>query len=591
MANEIVQSYRVVDSKYEKYYFATVLSAVAVSAEDNTNAKDYIDNLMSATKDAMRFMGVIGTNGTITSGLEATNGKKFSELTNYQIGWSFKVGVAGKYANNTCEIGDMLICVGTAKTNADWYVLQANIDGAVTGPATAADTAIAMFDKTTGKLLADSGFKKTDIQGLIDVKHEHTNKAVLDTITDAMLELITHANRSTLDSITSEMVTLWNSYEDKLAEVESKLVYTNNTPTISAHGGIAAGSTFNKVPIADMFTKILYPYVAPTISTTVVTPTNGGTFEKGSTQTVTKIRASVTKKSASITKVEIFDGSTSLGSKTDGVASGGVVETYTAGDPNIPVDPSKTDGSKLAPGTYIVLTIANSTKDKLYIPADSLIEYVTAGTPATDDGVKITVSSDHKVTATLLDNAVTTTKIKDANVTAAKLAANAVETAKIKDGAVTSAKLASKTVTAAKIADATITEAQLAKTVTDKLAKTDKIVDATEETAGLVTLAGANSSKTGYDIAASVGYVNDTVNPLGQVLGNEIETSTQRYETIMGLIHGTDDAALNVRLTKVEETASTAKSTADSKTKVIWVDKNGTIPTTAEANTLLFQIL
>ena len=312
-----------VDSKYEKYYFATVLSAVAVSAKDNTNAKDYIDNLMSATKDAMRFMGVIGANGTITSGLEATNGKKFSELTDYRIGWSFKVGVAGKYANNTCEIGDMLICVGTAKTNADWYVLQANIDGAVTGPATAADTAIAMFDKTTGKLLADSGFKKTDIQGLIDVKHEHTNKAVLDTITDAMLELITHANRSTLDSITSEMVTLWNSYEDKLAEVESKLVYTNNTPTISAHGGIAAGSTFNKVPIADMFTKILYPYVAPTISTTVVTPVNGGTFEKGSTQTVTKIRASVTKKSASITKVEIFDGTTSLGSKTDGVASGG----------------------------------------------------------------------------------------------------------------------------------------------------------------------------------------------------------------------------------------------------------------------------
>lgn len=275
----------------------------------------------------------------------------------------------------------------------------------------------------------------------------------------------------------------------------------------------------------------------------------------------------------------------------DMVVSGGVVETYTAGDPNIPVDPSKTDGSKLAPGTYIVLTIANSTKDKLYIPADSLIEYVTAGTPATDDGVRITVSSDHKVTATLLDNAVTTTKIKDANVTAAKLAANAVETAKIKDGAVTSTKLASKAVTAAKIADATITETQLAKTVTDKLAKTDKIVDATEETAGLVTLAGANSSKTGYDIAASVGYVNDTVNPLGQMLGNEIETSTQRYETIMGIIHGTDDSALNVRLTKVEETASTAKSTADSKTKVIWVDKNGTIPTTAEANTLLFQIL
>ena len=325
MAKEIVQSLREVNGKYEQYYFATVLSAVAVTdADDETrNAKEYIDSLISATTDAMRFMGVIGTNGVITSSIDATSGKTFANLTDYKIGWSFKVGVADNYAGQVCEIGDMLICVGTAGTNDDWYVLQANIDGAVIGPASAADTAIAMFDKTTGKLLADSGYKKSDIQGLIGAKHTHANKAVLDTITQEMLNLITHANRSTLDSITADMVTLWNSYDAKLKTIEDSLVYTNDTPTVSAHGGVAAGSTFNKVPIADMFTKILYPYIAPTISASVITPGNGGTYEKGSTQTVTKIRAGVTKKSASITKVEIFDGSTSLGSKTEGVAAGG----------------------------------------------------------------------------------------------------------------------------------------------------------------------------------------------------------------------------------------------------------------------------
>lgn len=350
MAKEIVQSLREVNGKYEQYYFATVLSAVAVTdADDETrNAKEYIDSLISATTDAMRFMGVIGTNGVITSSIDATSGKTFSALTGYSIGWSFKVGEAGTYAGNKCEVGDMLICIGTNGDNSDWYVLQANIDGAVIGPASATDTAIAMFDKTTGKLLADSGFKKSDIQGLLDEKHRHSNKATLDATTAAfttqlktMLENLnttvsqnnhSHLNKEVLDSITQEMVNLWNAYNDRITALESAVVYTNDTPMVSAHGGISAGETFDNVPITEMLTKILYPYIAPTISAKIVTPANGGVVEKGSTQSVTKISATVTKKSSNITKVEIFDGSTSLGSKTDAVASGGTFDFKVAVD-------------------------------------------------------------------------------------------------------------------------------------------------------------------------------------------------------------------------------------------------------------------
>lgn len=53
----------------------------------------------------------------------------------------------------------------------------------------------------------------------------------------------------------------------------------------------------------------------------------------------------------------------------------------------------------------------------------------------------------------LANNAVTTAKITDANVTSAKLATNAVTTAKITDANVTTAKIADDAVTAAKIAD------------------------------------------------------------------------------------------------------------------------------------------
>ena len=67
-------------------------------------------------------------------------------------------------------------------------------------------------------------------------------------------------------------------------------------------------------------------------------------------------------------------------------------------------------------GTYIVLTLANATEDKIYIPVDSLIEYVTSGSVA-GDMVVVNVSGDHKVTATITDGKVTKAKL-DASVQA-----------------------------------------------------------------------------------------------------------------------------------------------------------------------------
>lgn len=61
-------------------------------------------------------------------------------------------------------------------------------------------------------------------------------------------------------------------------------------------------------------------------------------------------------------------------------------------------------------GTYIVLTLANATEDKIYIPVDSLIEYVTSGSAA-GDMVIVDISGDHKVTATITDGTVTKAKL------------------------------------------------------------------------------------------------------------------------------------------------------------------------------------
>ena len=80
----------------------------------------------------------------------------------YKAGWQYTVKEAGTYAGQTCEAGDLVLCIkdyasGSA-ANSDWSVIQANIVGAVTGPASSVAEHVATFSGTSGKIIKDSGF-------------------------------------------------------------------------------------------------------------------------------------------------------------------------------------------------------------------------------------------------------------------------------------------------------------------------------------------------------------------------------------------------------------------------------------------------
>jgi len=100
--------------------------------------------------DAMVFKGVLGTESGMVETLPTTHSQ----------GWTYKVGTAGTYAGQVCEVGDTIYCVtdGTAANNAHWVILQTNVDGIVIGPATSTADHIATFTGTTGKVIKDSGF-------------------------------------------------------------------------------------------------------------------------------------------------------------------------------------------------------------------------------------------------------------------------------------------------------------------------------------------------------------------------------------------------------------------------------------------------
>ena len=84
-------------------------------------------------------------------------------------------------------------------------------------------------------------------------------------------------------------------------------------------------------------------------------------------------------------------------------------------------------------GTYLVFTLANATEDKVYINVGNLIEYVTSGSKDSDQ-IKIDVSADHKVTATLSNGSVTKAQLVAEVQTSLGKADNALQKASITTG-------------------------------------------------------------------------------------------------------------------------------------------------------------
>lgn len=117
--------------------------------------KAYVDSLVTGgAADVMRFLGVIDA----------------SANPNYpaaDAGHLYKISVAGKIGGGSgpnVEIGDTIYCItdstssGThASVGANWDIVQVNVDGAVTGPASATADHVVTFNGTTGKIVKDSG--------------------------------------------------------------------------------------------------------------------------------------------------------------------------------------------------------------------------------------------------------------------------------------------------------------------------------------------------------------------------------------------------------------------------------------------------
>lgn len=162
---------------------ATFTGTVTLAADPTQDleavTKQYVDRLVAGINDFT--VGVVDSSTPLPS-------------TGYEVGQTFRVAEAGTYAGKTCEAGDLIIVIkdyeeGTA-SDADFLVVQANVDGAVTGPGASTDANIVVFDGTTGRKIKDSNVTIASVSDAIAKAHEHANKAVLDTFTKNETELL-----------------------------------------------------------------------------------------------------------------------------------------------------------------------------------------------------------------------------------------------------------------------------------------------------------------------------------------------------------------------------------------------------------------
>lgn len=115
---------------------------------------------------------------------------------------------------------------------------------------------------------------------------------------------------------------VWSKVKANFAKKE-ETIYDSQTPSTVEVGGIPKGYVPPEggAALSEVVDKLLHAYVAPKV-TAAAKPTNGGVFELGTSQTISSVDVNITKGSANLSKIEILDGSSVVGSKTSDVQAG-----------------------------------------------------------------------------------------------------------------------------------------------------------------------------------------------------------------------------------------------------------------------------
>ena len=213
---------------------------LAADPQNNLEAatKQYVDRLVAGINDFT--VGVVDSSTPLPA-------------TDYKVGQTFRVAEAGTYAGVECEAGDLIIVIADyADTfkNSDFLVVQANVDGAVTGPDASTDANIVVFDGTTGRKIKDSTVTITSVSDAVAKAHEHDNKTQLDSFTKTETEL--------LGEVDSKIATALGDYAttEDLADYVTNETYQSDKASTDSRLDTIETNLNTKITAADLANKI-----------------------------------------------------------------------------------------------------------------------------------------------------------------------------------------------------------------------------------------------------------------------------------------------------------------------------------------------
>ena len=235
-----------IDAKFGNYAplaGATFTGTVTLAADPHNNleaaTKQYVDRLVGGINDFT--VGIVDSSTPLPA-------------TDYKVGQTFRVAEAGTYAGVECETGDLIIVIkdyaADGASNADFLVVQANVDGAVTGPDASTDANIVVFDGTTGRKIKDSTVTLASLQDAIAKAHEHANKTQLDSFTKTETEL--------LGEVDTKISTALQDYAttDSLGDYVTNETYQTDKASTDSRLGTIETNLNTKITATDLANKI-----------------------------------------------------------------------------------------------------------------------------------------------------------------------------------------------------------------------------------------------------------------------------------------------------------------------------------------------
>lgn len=236
---------------------ATVASQVEIASETGTDSTVEAEIIALRRQVAALVSGGASFKGTVTQSNPLPT-------VAYKAGWQYVVQEAGTYAGQTAEVGEMFLAVrdyasGSA-SNKDWTLLQVNLVGSVSGPASSVVNHVAVFDSTTGKTIADSGFTigksvPADAE-FTDTKYKAATAQADGLMTAAQFSKLggieSGADKTDADNVTAAGAVMKSGSSDDLKQGSTNLYMT------SAERSKLAGVTAGAQPNQNAFSHVKF---------------------------------------------------------------------------------------------------------------------------------------------------------------------------------------------------------------------------------------------------------------------------------------------------------------------------------------------